>query len=137
MDDLSFLEDVEITGAHIYCLYQLQGGASSGGCDASHWRDILLQYGATSASLRDTVAALCRRLCNPITLWEDIRALVVGRLIVLDKCPAMRLIGIGKILCRIIGMTICLATRIDITVAVALINYVLAFLPVLRVLFTP
>ena len=81
------MEDSEITSAHIQSVaHQLQGGAGPGGCDSSHWRDILLCYGASSAHLRDSVAALCRRICNPIVPWDDIRALVASRLIAPNKC---------------------------------------------------
>ena len=76
-----------------------------------------MHYGASSASLSDTVAALCCRLCNTITPWEDVCALVASRLIAPDKCPGVRPIGIGETLHRIVGKTICLATRIDVTVA--------------------
>ena len=80
-DNLPYLEDVEVTGAHIQSVAcHLQGGAGPGGCDASHWRDVLLRFGSSSARLRDTVAAVCRRLCNTITPWEDICALVACRL---------------------------------------------------------
>ena len=77
----------------------------------------MLRYGASSASLRDTVAAVCRRLCNTTTPWEDICALVASCLIALDKCPGVRPIGIGETLRRIVGKAICLATRIDVTAA--------------------
>ena len=80
-------------------------------------RDILLFYGASSALLRDTVVAVCHRLCNIIIPWEDIHALVASRLIALGKCPSVRPIGIGETLRRIVGKAICLATRIDVTVA--------------------
>ena len=93
----------------------MQGGAGPGGCDASHWRDVLLRFGSSSARLHDTIAAVCHRLCNTITPWEDISALVACRLIALNKCPGVRPIGIGETLRRIIGKTICLATRIDAT----------------------
>ena len=108
MDDLPLFEDVEIAGSHMQSVaHQLQGGAGPSGCDASHWRDILLRYGASSALLRDTVAAVCRRLCNTTTPWEDIRALAASCLIALDKCPGVRLIGIGEILHWIVGKAIC------------------------------
>ena len=114
MNDLPFLEDSEITGSHILSVaHQLQGGAGPGGCDASHWRDVLLHYGTSSAHLRDSVPALCRRLCNSIVPWDDIRALVASRLIALNKCPGVRPIGIGETLRRIIGKAICQATRLD------------------------
>ena len=61
LDNLLYLEDVEITGAHIQStICQLQCGADLGGCDASHQRDILLLFGDSGARLCDTVAAVCR-----------------------------------------------------------------------------
>ena len=54
---MPYFEDSEITGSHILSIaHQLQGGAGPGGCDASHWRDVLLRYGTSSAHLRDSVA---------------------------------------------------------------------------------
>jgi len=116
LDNLPCLEDSEITSAHIQSVaHQLQGGAGPGGCDSSHWRDILLRYGASSARLRDSIAALCRCLCNSVVPWDDIRALVASRLIALNKCPGVRPIGIGETLRRVIGKAVCMATRIDAT----------------------
>ena len=110
MDGLPFFEEVKVTSSHIQSVAdQLQGGAGPGGCDASHWQDILLRYGASSASLRDNIAALCHKLYNTITPWEDVRALVASRLIALEKCPGVRPIGIGETLRRIVGKTIFLA----------------------------
>ena len=118
MDDLPYLEDVEVHGSHVQSIaHQWQGGAGLGGCDASHWRDILLWYGASSASVCSIVATLWHRLCNIIISWEDYRALVASPLIVLDKCPGIGPIGIDETLHRIVGKTICLATCIDVTVA--------------------
>ena len=94
---------------------RIQGGAGPGGCTAAHWRDVLLRYGVYSARLRDTVAAVCRRLCNTIVPWDDIRALVASRLIALDKCPGVRPIGVGETLRRIIGKAICVVTRFDVS----------------------
>ena len=114
MDNLPFLEDSEITGSHILSVaHQLQGGAGPGGCDASHWRDVLLRYGSSSGRLRDSVAELCRHLCNSIVPWDDVRALMACRLIALNKCPGVRPIGIGETLRRVIGKAICSATRLD------------------------
>ena len=92
---------------------RIQGGAGPGGCDASHWRDILLRHGSSSVQLCDSVAAVCCRLCNSLTPWDDVRALVADRLIALDKCPGIRPIGIGETLRRIIGKAACLVTRLD------------------------
>ena len=113
-DTIPCLEDSEMTSARIQSVaHQLQGSAGPGGCDSSHWHDILLCYGASSAQLRDSIAALCRRICNSIVPWDDIRALVASHLIALNKCPGVCPIGIGETLRRIIGKAVCLATHID------------------------
>ena len=45
LNNLPYLKDVEITGAHIQSVTcQLQGGINLGGCNASHLKDILLQF---------------------------------------------------------------------------------------------
>ena len=133
MDNQPYFKDLEITGSHILSIaHQLQGGAGPGGCDASHWRDVLLRYGTFSAHLRDSVASLCR-LCNSIVPWDSIRALVASHLIALDKCPGVRPIGIGETLHRIIGRAVCLATRLDATlVCSSQTNCVRVFRLVLR-----
>ena len=42
-DNLPLFEDSEITGSHILSIaHRLQGDGGPGGCDASHWRDIIL-----------------------------------------------------------------------------------------------
>ena len=116
-EQLPLFEDVEITGTHIlYSARRIQGGAGPGGCDACHWRDVLLHYGAHSERLRDAVAALARRLANSVVPWDDIRALISNRLIALDKCPGVHPIGIGESLRRIIGKAICSATCLDLAV---------------------
>ena len=80
---LPLFEDVEITGDTI------QGRAGPGGCDASHWQDMLLRFGAHSEWLRDSVASLSRRLSNSIVPWSDVRVLMANRTIALDKCPGV------------------------------------------------
>ena len=74
----------------------------------------MLRYGTSSTRLRDSVAGLCRYLCNSIVPWDNIRALVASRLIALDKCPGVKPIGIGETLHRIIGKAVCLATHLDV-----------------------
>ena len=47
IDDLPLFEDVKIADSHVQSVaHQLQGSTDPGGCDPSHWRDILLRYGA-------------------------------------------------------------------------------------------
>ena len=112
---LSDFETVEITGniiQRVACM--MQGSAGPGGCDATHWQDSLLRYGAHSASLRESVASLARTLANMVVSWSDIRALMACRLVALDKCPGVRPIGIGETLRRILGKAVALVTRYDI-----------------------
>ena len=76
-NNLPLFEDSEITGSHILSIaHWLQGGGGPGGCDASHWRYIILRYGTSSPHLRDSVAGLCCHLCNSVVPWDSIRALV-------------------------------------------------------------
>ena len=84
------------------------------GCDACHWQDVLLHYGAHSSRLRDAVAALYCRLANTIVLWDEVQVLMSNRLITLDKCPGVCPVGVGETLRRIICKAVCMATRIDI-----------------------
>ena len=106
-------EDVEICRSHVLkVVRQIQGGTGPGGCDAIHWQDALLPYGAHSGRLRESVATLCRRLANTIVPWEDVRSLVSSRLIAIDKCPGVRPIWVGESLRRMIGKVICLATEL-------------------------
>ena len=93
---------------------RIQGGAGPGGCDARHWQDVLLRYGAYSSCLRDTVAALSCRLANTIVPWDQVRALVSNRLIALDKYLGVRPVDVGETLRRIFGRAVYIATRVDI-----------------------
>ena len=54
---------------------------------------------------------------NSIVAWNDINALVANCLIALDKCPGVHPIGIGETLRRVIGKTVCYATRVDVELA--------------------
>ena len=117
-DVLPLFEDVKITGSHLlFVAHHIQGDAGPGGCDAGHWRDVLLRFGAYSSRLRDAVAALARRLLNSIVPWEDISALVENCLIALDKCPGVHPIGNGETLRLVVGKAVCYATRVDVELA--------------------
>ena len=113
----SLFFDVEVCAAHVQAVVcRIHGGAGPGGCDAAYWRDVLHCYDAHSGHLRDSNVAVAHRLCNSITPWDDVRALVAGCLIALDKCPGVQSIGIGETLHRVIGKVVCMATRPDIEV---------------------
>ena len=53
---------------------------------------------------------LAMHLANGIVNWTDIRALMVNRLIALNKCPEVCPIGIGECLCGVLGCVLALVT---------------------------
>ena len=53
-------------------LIRFQGGAGPSGCDACHWRNTVLSYGAHSECLKVAVVALASKLTNSFVPWEDI-----------------------------------------------------------------
>ena len=111
---LPLLEDIEVTGAHIGLVARkIQGSAGPGGCDSSHWQDILCRFGRCSRGLCDAIADLTSHLANSQVDWPHIQALLSNRLIALDKSPGIRPIGVGETLRRIIGKAVCLVTRDD------------------------
>ena len=57
------------------------------------------------------MAALITKIANKINPWKQIRALMSGRLIALDKCPGVRPIGIGECLRRIMRNCMAEATK--------------------------
>eukprot|EP00957_Ditylum_brightwellii_P039239 2968836-Ditylum_brightwellii.AAC.1 len=70
---------------------RMQGAAGPGGVDSIAWQSLLLPA------------------------WAAYRAIVVGRLIAPDKCPGIRLVGIGKILFQMLGKYILAVCSEDIT----------------------
>ncbi len=117
-DDLPEMENVEITNTHIQIIAKrIQGSAGPGGCDASHWQDILCKFGFQSRKLCDSIANLTRLLANSTVPWTQLQALFSNRLIALDKSPGIRPIGIGETLRRIISKSTCLVTKQDATTA--------------------
>eukprot|EP00957_Ditylum_brightwellii_P010482 794488-Ditylum_brightwellii.AAC.1 len=82
---------------------RMQGSVGPGGVEAVSWQDWLLQFGAASLKLREAVAKVTRWLTNTRPAWAAYCALVAGRLIVLDKCPGVRPVGVGEILLHMMG----------------------------------
>ena len=91
----------------MHVAHSMQGGTGPGSCDAVHWLDSLLQYGAHSERLSESVASLCHRLANSIVPWADVRGLIASRIIALDKFPGVHPVGISKALQRVVGRAIC------------------------------
>lgn len=113
-DNLPALEDLDITGGHVHHVaHRIQG--SAGLVDATHLtgKILLLHYGTSSSRLWDSISDLAHRVANSIIDWPLLQGLLASHLIALDKCPGIRPIGIGEVLRRVIGTTICLLTRDD------------------------
>ena len=74
------------------------------GFDSNEWRKLLTSFKSSSTDLCKTFAKLAIRTApSHLILLLPYNSC---RLIALDKCPGVRLIGIGEIIRRIIGRTI-------------------------------
>ena len=75
------------------------------GVDAKGWRRFCTSFRRASDDLCTALASLAKRICT--TTHVDPAACLAPftacRLIALDKCPGVRPIGIGEVMCRIIG----------------------------------
>ena len=97
-----------------------KGGSGPSGLDADGWRRILISrvFGTLSADLRKTFAQLIKRLCiEELETTTFLEAFTACRLILLDKKPGLRPIGVGEILRRIAGKVIMMTFKKDITYA--------------------
>ena len=75
-DVLPTIVDVDVTAEHVQKVANsLSGGAGVSAIDAAQWKNLLLKHGGASANLRESMAALTRRLANSIVDWDDIQAL--------------------------------------------------------------
>ena len=108
----------EIDGSYIQkAAFQTRGSGGPTGIDADGWRRILCNksYKTASQNLSDSVARLARRLCTDTIDPTCIREFTASRLIPLDKNPGVRPIGVGEVLRRIIGKSITMLLKPDIT----------------------
>ena len=104
-DVLPPLTDVDTVAFHIEQIaHKIRGAAGPSGTDSMQWQSFLLRYGSYSSGLREAMAKLTRCLATSMVDLTD------NRLIALDKCPGVRLIGIGECICRVIGKTMALVT---------------------------
>ena len=76
---------------------QLTGAAGPGGIDVASLQQWLLRFGVVSQRLHRAVMLLACLMANNIPPWAATRALLTNQLMALDKCPGIRLIGIGEI----------------------------------------
>ena len=76
---------------------RLWGGDGPGGTDSVFLQHFLLRFGTAIAELRLIVGDFFEWLWNGRPPWAAYWALMNGRLIVLDKQPVIRPVGVGKI----------------------------------------
>ena len=79
------------------------GRSGPSGLDADDWRRLLSASGQTSTNLCMLVAKFAKRLATSIIPTDDLIAYNGCRLVVLDKRPGVRPIGIGEVKRRITG----------------------------------
>uniref|UniRef100_A0A0G4FPG3 Uncharacterized protein n=1 Tax=Chromera velia CCMP2878 TaxID=1169474 RepID=A0A0G4FPG3_9ALVE len=116
---LPFLENLLITPCDVVLLARrMQGSAGPSGFDSANLRAALLSYGRESSQLCNEIAKLATDMSNTVMEWRQIRALMGGRLVALDKCPGVRPVGIGlgigEALRRLIGKAVMTETREDL-----------------------
>ena len=94
------------------------GGAGPSGLDGEGWCRILTSksFGTASVDLRKTIAEITKRLC--CEKEDNLEALLACKLIPLDKNPGLRPIGVGEILRRIVGKTVMMCLKKDVSKSV-------------------
>ena len=86
--------------------FKTEGAAGPSGLDAAAWRRLCTSFKSGSTELCDALAAVGRRICTTYVDPLSMTSFVAYRLIALDKCPGVHLIGIGEVVRRIIGKAI-------------------------------
>ena len=101
------------TGSVKKAILKTKGAAEPSGLDADGWKRILTsnQYGNSSSNLFKTFAEVIKKLCTTEGLSSSLEALLVCRVIPLDKNPGLQPIGIGEVLCQIASKVVVLHIR--------------------------
>ena len=108
-----------IDGPLIRSLAQkMEGSLSPSGLDSIAWKHLCSSFKSTSVDLCNSIASLTRRLCSSYVDPQGISSLTACRLVVLDKRPGVRPIGVGETLRRLISKAVLHVTRDDILKAV-------------------
>ena len=103
---LDFMED-DVT----WVASKLSGAAGAMGAEAMELRNWLLRFGCASEELRFVVASLADWMANSSPPWAAYRALMACRLVVLDKQPGVRPMGIGETLCQALAKVVMRAAK--------------------------
>ena len=96
---------------------QISGAAGPSGADACSRRLYCTSFGSTSADLCHAISAFGRRICTSYVDPTGLTAYTACRLIPLDKNPCVRPIGVGEVLCRIVGRAVMRIARQDLLYA--------------------
>ena len=88
---LDFTED-DVT----WVASMFSGAAGALGAEAMELRNWLLHFGCASEEFRAAVASLDDWMANSYPPWAAYRALMACRLVMLDKRPGVRPVGIGE-----------------------------------------
>ena len=79
------------------------GAAGPSGLDAHAWRRLCSFFKSASHNLCSALASVARRIATTYVNPDGLSAFVACRLILLDNCPGVRLIGVGEVPRRIIN----------------------------------
>jgi len=103
IDDEMVLNAVQLT----------KGGSRLSGMDADGWRKILISrvYGETGNDVRRSFANSIKKMCRDKITDNSSDALMVSRLVPLDKNSGIRPIEVGKVLRRIAGKIVMSITK--------------------------
>jgi hypothetical protein len=94
---------------------KMSGSAGPSGADAATLKHWLLRFGNVSTALRTVLAKLAEWMANDSPSAAAIRALLMCRLVALDKQPGVRPLGIGEIIRRLIAKCVIHVTGYEAT----------------------
>ena len=113
----------EITGILVRSVaLRTEGSAGPSGIDAQGWRRLCSSFQLASSELCDALACLCKWICSTYVDPRGLTAFVACRLIALNKCPGVRPIRIGEVVCRISGKVILATIGDDIQEAAGVLK---------------
>uniref|UniRef100_A0A0G4GC64 Reverse transcriptase domain-containing protein n=1 Tax=Chromera velia CCMP2878 TaxID=1169474 RepID=A0A0G4GC64_9ALVE len=98
-------EDIAAVARH------LQGSAGPSKLDSTQLRTAVLSLGRESRELREELVILATEMGGRVFEWDQVKALITYQLVVLDKCPGVRPVGIGEAIRRLLGKAVMKETR--------------------------
>uniref|UniRef100_A0A0G4I0N2 Reverse transcriptase domain-containing protein n=1 Tax=Chromera velia CCMP2878 TaxID=1169474 RepID=A0A0G4I0N2_9ALVE len=90
---------------------RLQDSAGPSGLDSTQLRIAVLSLGRESRELREELANLATEMGRRVFEWDQVKALMACRLVALDKCPGVCLVGIGEAIRRFLRKAVMKETR--------------------------